>query len=91
MQHQNKRKAVDQGCADAESAERAISSYPKRNLEKLYCPAITYLCAIGALPSSNSCSSGGHHVASSKSKPCVPCAYKICNFDIGKSKFMIYA
>lgn len=87
MQHQIKRKATDQGYPDSESAESAISShsYPKRNLEKLYCPAITLSCAIGALPSSNSCSGGGHDVASSKSKLCVPCAYKICNFDIGKS------
>lgn len=40
--------------------------YPVRDLDKLYCPAITYLCATGARGD----------------PPCVPCAYKIGTFDI---------
>ena len=46
-----------------------LQTYPKRNLHKLFCQSITYRCAVGAL-------------SSSTSKPCIPCAYKICNFDI---------
>ena len=56
------------GCK-RKAASDDLQTYPKRNLHKLYCPSITYQCAIGV---SNS----------STSKPCVPCAYKICNFDI---------
>ncbi|KAL9179438.1 hypothetical protein ACHAXT_008728 [Thalassiosira profunda] len=44
------------------------SVHPLRDLDRLYCPAVTYLCSIGALP-------GGEG-------PCVPCAFKIGNFDI---------
>ena len=56
----------------ASNATTETSAYPKRNLDQLYCPAITYLCAIGA-----------HQ---GQSKPCVPCAYKMCNFDIALDK-----
>lgn len=65
------------------SASPDISSsrtaYPRRNIDQLHCPSITYLCAIGALPQPiNNILAAGQEVT----KPCVPCAYKICNFDI---------
>jgi hypothetical protein len=81
----------------------AHASYPRRNLKQLYCQSITYLCAIGALPTcppNKICGDGDEHEpdADAPSSPaatttaranatgslscCVPCAYKICNFDI---------
>lgn len=70
--------------------------YPRRNLDKLYCQSLTYLCAIGALPRrpNNNNNSSDVAVADDVDAPsvataaattvtcCVPCAYKICNFDI---------
>ena len=53
-----------------------LQTYPKRNLHKLFSPSITYRCAVGSLPPSTNISSNN------TPKPCVPCAYKICNFDI---------
>ena len=64
------------GCKRKASSDlQCNTSYPKRNLHKLYSPSITYRCAIGSLsPTSD--------ISSTSRKPCVPCAYKICNFDI---------
>mmetsp|Transcript_7995 Transcript_7995/g.17352 ORF Transcript_7995/g.17352 Transcript_7995/m.17352 type:complete len:459 (+) Transcript_7995:114-1490(+) len=59
-------------------------AYPRRNLHRLYCPAITYRCATGTHPrppredSSHAAASAGQ----GNTTPCVPCAYKIGNFDI---------
>jgi len=66
---------MQSGCKRKASSDLQYSTYPKRNLHKLYCQSITYRCAIGSLPPST-------YTSSSTSKPCVPCAYKICNFDI---------
>ena len=67
--------------AESQSREaksnQSDSDYPRRNLDRLYCPSITYQCAIGSLGTSL-------QDGKSNSKPCVPCAYKICNFDIAR-------
>ncbi|KAL7538444.1 hypothetical protein ACHAXR_008552 [Thalassiosira sp. AJA248-18] len=56
------------------------STYPRRNFDHLHCPAITFLCAIGApLPRRHALAGQGQ-----EAKPCIPCAYKICNFDIAR-------
>jgi len=60
----------DDGSNDAATT----STFPHRNLDQLYCPTATYLCAIGANPpEEGQLSSPG---------ACIPCAYKVCNFDI---------
>ena len=56
------------------------SSFPHRNIDRLYCPAITYLCAIGAKTNNNQ--QQQHNTEAEGHRPCIPCAYKICNFDI---------
>ena len=53
---------------------RADAPYPRRNIDNLYCQLSTYLCAIGALPRLKN--------SRCEAEPCVPCAYKICHFDI---------
>lgn len=55
-------------------------SYPRRNLNDLHCPVVTFRCAKGAL----SRISFGYVPPSAGQGapvPCVPCAYKVCNFD----------
>ena len=66
----------DDASASDDGVKSTSCAYPTRNLDRLYCPAIAYLCAIGALPSSSNDYQHG------QGRPCVPCAYKICNFDI---------
>lgn len=69
--------------------------YPRRNIDKLYCQSVTYLCAIGSRPRRSNNTSGvadeqeqdapstAAAIATITRWPCcVPCAYKICNFDI---------
>ena len=50
------------------------TSFPHRNLNQLYCPVSTYLCAIGSNPLEEG--------QLSSPRPCIPCAYKLSNFDI---------
>lgn len=52
-------------------------SFPHRNIDRLYCPCITYLCAIGKHQPSP---------GQQTSRPCIPCAYKLCNFDVALDK-----
>ena len=52
-------------------------AYPQRNINQLYCPAITYHCASGTLPRY-----GSHTAGQGEMTQCVPCAYKICNLEI---------
>jgi len=52
-------------------------TFPHRNLDRLYCPVSTYLCAIG---SANHQQEEGQQ--SARISPCIPCAYKVSNFDI---------
>jgi 25S rRNA (uracil2634-N3)-methyltransferase len=59
-----------------EAPGQSSTSFPHRNLDRLYCPASTYLCAIGANQQQE-----GQQTSSSRS-PCIPCAYKVSNFDI---------
>jgi len=68
---------MQSGCKRKASSDLQCSTYPKRNLHKLYCQSITYQCSIGSLPPPSTDISN-----STSTKPCVPCAYKICNFDI---------
>lgn len=70
------------------------AAYPRRNLDQLYCQSITYLCAIGALPLPRPDKIRGDAAkvgappprttttTTKAARPCIPCAYKICNFDI---------
>jgi len=60
----------DDGSNDAATT----STFPHRNLDQLYCPTATYLCAIGANPLEEG--------QLSSPSACIPCAYKVCNFDI---------
>ncbi|KAL7456426.1 hypothetical protein ACHAWC_007933 [Mediolabrus comicus] len=53
-------------------------SFPHRNIDRLYCPCITYLCAIGKHQSSEG--------QKKTSQPCIPCAYKVACFDIALDK-----
>ncbi len=78
----------------APSSPNTDASYPRRDIDNLYCQSLTYLCAIGALPRSNNSSGEADEqdststaaaaagTAATTAGPCVPCAYKICNFDV---------
>lgn len=56
------------------------TSFPHRNIDRLYCPCVTYLCAIGKHQHQPS------EEQNKTSQPCIPCAYKACNFDIALDK-----
>ena len=68
------KKKIDINAVDASAASHPRASFPLRNLDRLYCSASTYLCAIGANPLKEG--------QSTSSRPCVPCGYKVCNFDV---------
>ena len=59
-------------------SDTTSTSFPHRNIDRLYCPCITYLCAIGKHQSSDG--------QKKTSQPCIPCAYKVANFDIALDK-----
>ncbi|EED90076.1 predicted protein [Thalassiosira pseudonana CCMP1335] len=58
---------------------QATPAWPHRNLDRLYCQTITHHCALGKTTSGPA---GGSSAASTK--PCIPCVYKIGNFDIAQ-------
>ena len=70
----------------------SMASYPTRDVDRLYCPAITYRCAIGTLlrlpPRAASASASA--AAFVPPPPCVACAYKICNFDVARDAAFAY-
>eukprot|EP00986_Skeletonema_menzelii_P006969 scaffold2633_cov139-Skeletonema_menzelii.AAC.2 len=70
------KKHTNNGSDDTTNSSAAgQNTFPHRNLDRLYCPAATYLCAIGANPLEEG-------ELSSPKPPCIPCAYKVSNFDI---------
>jgi 25S rRNA (uracil2634-N3)-methyltransferase len=68
------------GDKSSTSAEASQSTFPHRNIDRLYCPASTYLCAIGANNQQYHHQEEGQEISSRS--PCIPCAYKVSNFDI---------
>ena len=63
-------------------AAGGMASYPTRDVDRLYCPAITYQCAIG--PPRPRRDDAAAVPSSPPPPPCVACAYKICNFDVAR-------
>ena len=73
----SKKESTDDDGTTTDGAVVDRTTFPHRNLDRTYCPVSTYLCAIiGA----NHQQEEGQQ--SARISPCIPCAYKVSNFDI---------
>ena len=70
----SKNGSIKTNFCDGDDTSAGQIPFPHRNLDRLYCPATTYLCAMGENPLEEG--------QLSSPQPCIPCAYKVSNFDI---------